>query len=116
MNIHQLTFLCIHFVLMRLGTKQKTLLFTVSMFSILGMIGGLNSNAFAFSPASNSKITEFGENVEIVVSSHTPTHNPGGQNKEVICHKPGTPAEKTIEVPPVAVPGHIRHGDNKGPC
>ena len=111
MNIHQLTFLCIHFVLMRLGTKQKTLLFTVSMFSILGMIGGLNSNAFAFSPASNSKVTEFGENVEVVLSSHTPTHNPGGHNKVEICHK-----GKTLEVPPVAVPGHKRHGDTDGPC
>ena len=96
---------------MKLGTKQKALLFSVSMFSVLGMIGGLNSNAFAFSPISSTKITEFGENVEVVVSSHTPTHNPGGHNKVEICHK-----GKTISVAPAAVPAHLRHGDTVGSC
>lgn len=41
---------------------------------------------------------------------------PPGQDKVEICHKPGTPAEKTMHVPPPAVPGHLRHGDSEGPC
>src|SRR5215216_2865216 len=36
--------------------------------------------------------------------------------KETICHKPGTPEEKTMEVPKSAVDGHLRHGDHLGPC
>lgn len=36
--------------------------------------------------------------------------------KVTICHKPGTPAEKTKRVPESAVPGHQRHGDTLGPC
>jgi hypothetical protein len=38
------------------------------------------------------------------------------QQKVIICHKPGTPAEKTKEVPQSAVDGHLRHGDRLGPC
>ena len=33
-----------------------------------------------------------------------------------ICHKPGTPAEKTKLVPLSALPGHAGHGDTIGPC
>jgi len=36
--------------------------------------------------------------------------------KVTICHKPGTPSEKTIEVPEAAVSGHLKHGDSLGPC
>ena len=38
------------------------------------------------------------------------------QQKVPICHKPGTPAEKTMEVSQSAVDGHLRHGDLRGPC
>jgi hypothetical protein len=38
------------------------------------------------------------------------------QQKVTICHKPGTPEEKTKEVPQSAVDGHLGHGDNLGPC
>ena len=38
------------------------------------------------------------------------------QQKVTICHKPGTPAEKTKEVPQSAVDGHLGHGDHLGPC
>ena len=38
------------------------------------------------------------------------------QDKVTICHKPGTPAEKTKEVPAQAVASHIGHGDTMGPC
>lgn len=36
--------------------------------------------------------------------------------KVTICHKPGTPAEKTMRVPAQAVPGHLGHGDYLGEC
>jgi hypothetical protein len=36
--------------------------------------------------------------------------------KVPICHKPGTPAEKTLYVPYQALSGHLGHGDYKGPC
>lgn len=41
---------------------------------------------------------------------------PPGQSKVTICHKPGTPAEKTMEVPRTALRGHLGHGDSEGPC
>lgn len=35
----------------------------------------------------------------------------------VICHKPGTPAEKTMTLPQPGAENHIRsHGDTMGPC
>ena len=48
----------------------------------------------------------------------------GGQNAPTataeamvtICHKPLTPAEKTLQVPESAVPGHLGHGDYEGAC
>src|SRR5690606_12583475 len=36
--------------------------------------------------------------------------------KVELCHKPGAPAEKTLKVPPSAVPGHLGHGDYLGAC
>lgn len=33
-----------------------------------------------------------------------------------ICHKPGTPAEKTLELPAEALHGHLGHGDTTGAC
>jgi hypothetical protein len=39
-----------------------------------------------------------------------------GADKVTICHKPGTKAQKTLQVPPDAVPGHLGHGDTLGPC
>ena len=33
-----------------------------------------------------------------------------------ICHKPGTPAEMTMNVPEQAVDGHLGHGDGLGAC
>jgi len=38
------------------------------------------------------------------------------KEKVTICHKPGTPAEKTKQVPESAVPGHLGHGDTEGEC
>jgi hypothetical protein len=33
-----------------------------------------------------------------------------------LCHKPGTPAEKTLVLPAAAAGGHLGHGDSLGPC
>lgn len=33
-----------------------------------------------------------------------------------ICHKPGTPAERTLVVDDNAVPAHLAHGDFLGAC
>lgn len=33
-----------------------------------------------------------------------------------LCHKPGTPAERTLVVPTSAAPGHMGHGDTTGAC
>lgn len=39
-----------------------------------------------------------------------------GKNKVTVCHKPGTPAEKSMEIPETALKGHLEHGDSEGPC
>ena len=43
---------------------------------------------------------------------------PSGEpvTKVEVCHKPGTPAEKTLWLPESAVPGHLGHGDVLGAC
>jgi len=38
------------------------------------------------------------------------------EEETVICHKPGTPAQKTMELPESAVEGHLGHGDYLGEC
>ena len=40
----------------------------------------------------------------------------GNVDRLAVCHKPGTPAEKTLHVPLTAVPGHWGHGDTLGEC
>ena len=40
----------------------------------------------------------------------------GVAEKAAVCHKPGTPAEKTLWVPLTAVPWHLAHGDTIGEC
>lgn len=42
--------------------------------------------------------------------------NGKGQDKVEICHKPGTPDEKTIRVAEPAVKAHLKHGDTLGAC
>ena len=37
-------------------------------------------------------------------------------NKVTICHKPGTPEEKTLRVSESALGTHLGHGDTTGPC
>jgi hypothetical protein len=49
-------------------------------------------------------------------ATHTPRPDDDPDARVVICHKPGTPAEKTLTVPQSAVPGHLGHGDTLGPC
>ena len=40
----------------------------------------------------------------------------GGGGKVTICHKEGTPAEKTLKIPQSALAAHIAHGDYEGEC
>ena len=40
----------------------------------------------------------------------------GNGNLVTICHKPGTPAEKTLTIPESALEGHLGHGDFIGSC
>ena len=42
--------------------------------------------------------------------------NDQGGGSVTICHKPGTPAEKTKTLPQSALSGHLGHGDTMGPC
>ena len=55
----------------------------------------------------SKRIGEFGENVEVIISSHTPPH----LDKVTLCHE-----GKTITVGPAAVSAHIAHGDTLGAC
>ncbi len=41
---------------------------------------------------------------------------PAGQDKVLICHKPGTPAQMDKWVPKPALDGHLGHGDHEGSC
>jgi hypothetical protein len=52
----------------------------------------------------------------IVIHPTPPPHSPPGDGDVTICHKPGTPAEKTMRVPWTALPSHLGHGDTIGPC
>jgi hypothetical protein len=38
------------------------------------------------------------------------------KQKVTICHMPGTPAQKSLEVPANALSGHLAHGDTLGAC
>jgi hypothetical protein len=38
------------------------------------------------------------------------------QNKVELCHRPGTPAEHTIQVAESAIQAHLNHGDTIGAC
>ena len=40
----------------------------------------------------------------------------GEDDRGTICHKPGTPAEKTMNVRGPAKKAHLGHGDTPGPC
>jgi len=40
----------------------------------------------------------------------------GSPERVTICHKPGTPAQKTLSLPSPAVGAHLAHGDALGPC
>ncbi|MEC4749420.1 hypothetical protein [Methylomicrobium sp. Wu6] len=45
-----------------------------------------------------------------------PNANSGTTGKVEICHKPNTPAQKTLWIPQSALKGHLGHGDYQGQC
>lgn len=49
-------------------------------------------------------------------SPPSPIPVPPGTQTVTLCHKPGTPAEHTLDVPVEDVAGHLNHGDALGPC
>ena len=51
-----------------------------------------------------------------VAVSLTPGAAYASGDKATICHKPGTSAEKTLEVSQSAVSAHLGHGDRTGAC
>jgi len=51
-----------------------------------------------------------------VATKAPPTPTATAEKWVTICHKPGTPAEKTMNVPQSAVNGHQGHGDYLGEC
>ncbi|MBN1641761.1 MAG: FecR domain-containing protein [Anaerolineae bacterium] len=50
------------------------------------------------------------------VGAPPPSVPPDKQERVLLCHKPGTPAQEELLVAPEAVPGHLAHGDTLGPC
>ena len=63
--------------------------------------------------------------IEQIIVLYTPTDPPpqptppsdnGSSGSVTICHKPGTPAQKTMTLPQSALNGHLGHGDTRGPC
>lgn len=55
--------------------------------------------------------------VSVVLSIVLANPAVAAQDKVTICHKPGTPAEKTLTLPPKAAERHIAaHGDTRGAC
>jgi hypothetical protein len=51
-----------------------------------------------------------------VTPTPTATMTPTLPGFVTVCHKPGTPAEKTLTLPAPALGGHLGHGDILGPC
>lgn len=51
------------------------------------------------------------------LANHRGQGNQGPPDMTTICHKPGTPAEKTLELPHQAADNHIaKHSDTLGAC
>ncbi len=50
------------------------------------------------------------------VAAQSPSVAQQAGSRVTICHKPGTPAEKTLQLPQRAAEQHLAHGDTSGPC
>lgn len=50
------------------------------------------------------------------VGEHSPPVGHESPARVQVCHKIGTPAEKTLTLPQPAADAHARHGDAPGPC
>ena len=96
-----------------LGKWAVPVIASILIVGILGFSVMMSSTeAEIMHPIDTSKrMGEFGENVEVITLTHTPGHG-----TTTLCHKPGTPAQKTLVVDDPAVDAHINHGDTFGPC
>lgn len=54
--------------------------------------------------------------VLVMAGPAAPSSGPAPASTTTLCHKPGTPAQQTVEVESSAVPGHLGHGDTIGAC
>ena len=50
------------------------------------------------------------------VSQQSPPVGDQSPPRVAVCHKPGTPVQKTLTLPQPAVQAHLGHGDLPGPC
>ncbi len=50
------------------------------------------------------------------VGQHSPPVGQQSPARVQVCHKIGTPAQKTLTLPQPAADAHARHGDAPGPC
>jgi len=88
------------------STKNLLAIVSISIFSAILIAP---STIAAPHPIDTHKeLGEFGENVEVVLSTHTPDH----PAKITLCHK----EKNTITVSPDALAAHLAHGDRLGPC
>ncbi|HSR31740.1 MAG TPA: hypothetical protein VLY63_14330 [Anaerolineae bacterium] len=67
-------------------------------------------------PPGQAKKQAKGQGWEADTPDATPEPDDDPDAKEMICHKPGTPAEKTKLVPSWSIADHLGHGDRPGPC
>jgi hypothetical protein len=85
--------------------------FALVPFAALGGLGEVADAAKGVVSSNSTPATSSNDN-----PPEPPKQKQYQPKKVTICHKPGTPAEKTMQVPEPAVKGHLGHGDHLGPC
>jgi hypothetical protein len=74
-----------------------------------------NVDVFADGPSNPAGPMSADPKEYAVYATYTPVAQ-GGGGTVVLCHKPGTPAQKTMTLPASAVGGHLGHGDRLDAC
>lgn len=96
--------------------KAARTLATLSAAAVLLFGGAGAAMAQQAPPEQEAAQTDTAAEPETGTAAEPETGTAQGHMKETICHKPGTPAEKTKEVPSPAVQNHLDHGDERGEC